>query len=150
MHSMLLDWSQKYGGVFKVTLFGKTYLVVSTPEALQEVLVTRGKDFAGRPDRYRSDTRTRGAQLLLQKNLALHKAVRQISQSVLNLYGRGRGRLEIILDAAVDNLIDNFHKKTSAPFDAWEDIYEATTMTVVMLVSVKHSCLKQTLAFFFF
>ena len=144
VHQLFTEWSAKYGGVFAFSIFGKEYLVVSSPEALREVLITKGKDFAGRPHNFRSDLRTDGAQnIIRQNNLALHRVLRQISQSVLNAYGRGKGRLESILDTAVDNLVNNFHRKEGLPFDAWEDLYEATTLTIVMIVSVK-LCLPNT------
>ncbi len=137
MHDLWLEWSVKYGGVFTFSLFGKQFLVVSSPDALHEILVTRSNDFGGRPKgQYRNVIITEGFQdIAFQPNLVLHKALRQIVNRTVNAFGRGRGRLEVILDATVDNLMDNFQKKEGAPFDAREDIYEATTLTILTLVS---------------
>ncbi len=56
----------------------------------------------------------------------------------MNVYGRGRGRIEAILDATVDNLTDNFQKREGAPFDALEDLYQATALTRLRLVAPSH------------
>ena len=45
IRDLFLEWSVKFGGVFRFSIFGKQYLVVSSPEAVHEVLVTRGKDW---------------------------------------------------------------------------------------------------------
>ena len=135
MPDLLLGWSKQFGGVFTFSLLNKQYLVVSSPDALREALVTRGKEYAGRPNSYRMEIRSDGFQDIAQtSNLALHKTLRVTSQSVLNLYGRGRGRIEAILDATVDKLLENFQKRDGLPFDAQEDLYEVTTLTMIMLV----------------
>ena len=38
MHDVLLEWNAKFGGVFTFSIFSQQYLVVCSPEALQDSL----------------------------------------------------------------------------------------------------------------
>ncbi len=92
-HDLFLEWSAKYGGVFTYSLFGNQYLVVSSPEALHEALVTRGDDFAGRPFMFRFDVVTHSSQdSFPEKNLTLAKSLRQVAHRKCLRQGKGQSR----------------------------------------------------------
>ena len=44
----LYKWCRKFGNIYKITLSGRDFVVVTGYDELTEVLVTRGMDFAGR------------------------------------------------------------------------------------------------------
>ena len=48
-----LEWAKKYGPVLRVKLFNDDFILISGAKELHEILVTNGKDFAGRPDSFR-------------------------------------------------------------------------------------------------
>ena len=49
----LFSWAKQYGAIFKFNIFGEDIVVVNSVEGLQEMLVTKSDDFAGRPYFYR-------------------------------------------------------------------------------------------------
>ena len=54
-HLSLASLAKQYGGIYGLSLMGTPIVVVSDPDVMHELLVTKGKDFAGRPYKYRSD-----------------------------------------------------------------------------------------------
>ena len=50
----LRHWADKYGDVMKINIFGEDIIVVNGFEAMNEILVTKSADFAGRPENWRS------------------------------------------------------------------------------------------------
>ena len=52
-HNTFFEWAKKYGPVFRVKLFNVDFIMISCAKELHDILVTNGKDFAGRPDSFR-------------------------------------------------------------------------------------------------
>ena len=48
-HKTYTDWSKKYGDIMSMTLFGtQKVVVVSSEQAIREVLINRTDDFSGK------------------------------------------------------------------------------------------------------
>ena len=50
MHESFTAWKDEYGGVFKIRVFSKNIIVVSSEDTIHQVLVERGGDFSGRDE----------------------------------------------------------------------------------------------------
>ena len=48
-HKTLTEWSEKYGPVYAMNLFGKDIVVLSSYEAIHEAAVRKGNAYSGRP-----------------------------------------------------------------------------------------------------
>ena len=48
MYKSFTTWEAEHGKCYKINLFGREALVLSSEKALHEALVKKGKDFAGR------------------------------------------------------------------------------------------------------
>ena len=48
MHKSFNAWKDVYGGVFKIRVFSKNVIVVSSEDTIHQVLVKRGREFSGR------------------------------------------------------------------------------------------------------
>ena len=64
MHKQMMTWSKQYGDVFQLSMFGVTYIVINSPQAMYEANVTKRNDFADRPHMYRSDLSGLGKSLV--------------------------------------------------------------------------------------
>ena len=52
-HIKLTKWAQEYGGMFTLNMKGRNWVVVSTYDHIQEMLVRKGPEFANRPNSFR-------------------------------------------------------------------------------------------------
>ena len=53
-HLTLEEWTKMYGNVYTIKLWGTKIVVINGEEAMYDVYVKRSKEFAGRPNSFRS------------------------------------------------------------------------------------------------
>ena len=51
-HLQLTSWAKKYGDIYRFRVLNQTFVVLSDYDSIYEMLVTKGKDFGGRPPSY--------------------------------------------------------------------------------------------------
>ncbi len=127
-------WARTYGPVYRIQILHREIVVVSDLDALQEVLVRRGMDFAGRPSYFRMDYLLERTGLNNTEPDALWKTLRKLSQRYLRQFGEGMSRLEDIISVVSEDLFQKFAAHENEPLDPREAISEATLKTISVLI----------------
>uniref|UniRef100_A0A8C6UWP3 Cytochrome P450, family 17, subfamily A, polypeptide 2 n=1 Tax=Neogobius melanostomus TaxID=47308 RepID=A0A8C6UWP3_9GOBI len=129
----------RLGPLFSMQLGPHFTLVVNSYDLAKEVLLTRGRDFAGRPKMLL----TRGGKdIAFCDYSALWKSHRRLVHSALSLFGEG-GRLQdigkrpretLIIHGCVDDLVAELGSVGSRAFDPSAAVTRAVTNVVCTLV----------------
>ena len=81
-------------------------VIVSSYEAAYEVMVTRGKDFAGRQHTFRNDILSEnGNGIMHQSANTTWKNLRMVTQQSVKQYDEGLGRIETMVHEMAQQLI---------------------------------------------
>jgi len=143
-YETLATWSRIYGDVYRIDLFGQPVIVLSSVDTIREVLVQRGRDFAGRPrlffragfmaDSYQDIVSTSPGPVW---NVLRKTVMREIKGSARNV-GIGRQRLDSVTAVILDEMTDEFLASETLPFDPLSRVYDAVmNMTCMMLIGDK-------------
>ena len=118
-HEALRDLSLKYGDVYSVSLGMVRVVVVNSIQPAREALLTRGTDFAGRPNEsYSTDLITRSYQDISMTDFSpLFSYLRKLGHSALKMYGDGRGSLEEMVVVESDALHERIRKSGGETVD---------------------------------
>uniref|UniRef100_A0A8C6UY58 Cytochrome P450, family 17, subfamily A, polypeptide 2 n=1 Tax=Neogobius melanostomus TaxID=47308 RepID=A0A8C6UY58_9GOBI len=131
----------RLGPLFSMQLGPHFTLVVNSYDLAKEVLLTRGRDFAGRPKMVTTELLTRGGKdIAFCDYSALWKSHRRLVHSALSLFGEG-GRLQDIgklclssVHGCVDDLVAELGSVGSRAFDPSAAVTRAVTNVVCTLV----------------
>ena len=135
-HHTIGAWARDLGAVFVFKVLGKSHVVVNSPEALYEILVLRGEDYAGRPYMYRADYSFCGCQnVAFQTATPQWRLLRKEVHGSVKQFGAGMDRLETIALDALNDMCDHFDSYGEQAFDPRQHIYEAFTNIMCTLVS---------------
>ena len=136
-HHSMTKWAKQYGAAYVFKAFGKSHLVLNSPEALYECLVVKGDEYGGRPYWYRADFSFEGCKSIAFQTLTPNWRVlrKQVHKSVKQ-YGDGLKRLEDITLASVNDLLDRIDERKGDAFDARDELYETFTHIVCQLVRI--------------
>ena len=133
-HIQFANWAKKYGGIFKITLFNKSIVIVNDLESIHNVLMAND-DFAGRPQTFRflliSDN---GAGIAFTDDVPEMRNRRKIAHWYLKQYGSGISKIEELTQAAIMNLINRIREQNNKPLDASMYIYRCVTDVMTVIV----------------
>ena len=136
----MTKWTREHGPIYKLKIFGKTWVVVGGYDEMYEVLVTKGKTFGGREKSYRLEITTFNYKDVFFSSAtepqwqplkkAAFRAVRQ--------HGDGLKRIEAILLEMTQELTERIKRYGGKPVDLKDEIYNYTVKTVyIMIVGIR-------------
>ena len=136
----MVKWTREHGPIYKMKMFGKTWVVVGGYDEVYEVLVTKGTTFDGREKTYRIGILTFDYKDVLFSSATLphwHSLKKAAFRSVRQ-HGDGLERIESILLEMMQELIERIKQYDGKPIDLKDDIYNYIVKTVyIMLVGSK-------------
>ncbi|XP_055044674.2 cytochrome P450 17A2 isoform X1 [Misgurnus anguillicaudatus] len=125
----------KYGSLFGLYVGPHYTLVVNEVSLMREVLLQRGREFAGRPKMVTTDILTHGGKdIAFADYNTLWKNHRRLVQFSFTLFGEGSNKLQsIVLDAA-DSLCEELQNCSGQSLDLSPVLMRAVTNVVCRLV----------------
>lgn len=127
-HFTLAEWASKYGDVFTIRMFGNDIVVVQGGELTKEVLVTKSKDFAGRPYSYRFwHISLEGNDVLFTDYSKDWEGLKKTGIKSLKMYGEGLRRLEEVTHEVALEFLEELAQCQGQPVDP----YNASTRAIV-------------------
>ncbi|KAK5618335.1 hypothetical protein CRENBAI_019406 [Crenichthys baileyi] len=125
----------RYGPLFALYLGPHYTVVVNNHRHAREVLLQRGKDFAGRPDMVTTNLLTRGGKDIAFSDYSpLWRFHRRLVHNSFTLFGEGTSRLQDIVLSAVDSLCVELLSYGTQTFDPSPAMTRAVTNVVCTLV----------------
>ncbi|KAK3519400.1 hypothetical protein QTP70_027523 [Hemibagrus guttatus] len=134
-HLLFSKLASRYGPLFSLYMGPHFTLVVSEVALAREVLLHRGKDFAGRPKMVTTDVLTRGGKdIAFADYNTLWRNHRRLVQSSFALFGEGSSKLQTIVLDAADNLCSDLQACRGQSVDMGPVLMRAVTNVVCRLV----------------
>ncbi|CAK6974741.1 steroid 17-alpha-hydroxylase/17%2C20 lyase [Scomber scombrus] len=134
-HLLFTQLARRYGPLFALYLGPHYTVVVNNHQHAREVLLQRGKDFAGRPSMVTTDLLTReGKDIAFSDYSPLWKLHRRLVHNSFTLFGEGTSRLQDIVLSSVDSLCAELLSCGEHGFDPCPAVTRAVTNVVCMLV----------------
>ena len=133
-HVDLMQLEKQYGKVFRLYIGSQLVVVVSGGDAIQEVLVTRSSNFAGRPSIHSSEVYSKGRAIGFADYSSEWRLHRKLALSALKLYGAGGIKQEAIVTNEFDLLMERVHSRNGQPHDITREIRLAVTNVICALV----------------
>ncbi|XP_028298244.1 cytochrome P450 17A2 [Gouania willdenowi] len=140
-HLLFSRLTYRYGPLFSLYLGPHFTLVVNDHRQAREVLLQRGRDFAGRPSMVTTDLLTRGGKDIAFADFSpLWKIHRRLVHNSLTLFGEGSTRLQDIVLSAVDSLCAELLERSGRGLDPAPAVIRAVTNVVCTLVFSSFYC----------
>ncbi|XP_068164065.1 cytochrome P450 17A2 [Antennarius striatus] len=134
-HLLFSQLAHRYGPVFSMYLGPHQTVVVNDQQHAREVLVGRGKEFAGRPSMVTTDLLTRGGKdIAFSDYCPLWKSHRRLVHNSFSLFGDGSSRLQDIVLSALDGLCVELCSNGGHAFDPSPAVTRAVTNVICTLV----------------
>ncbi|XP_060886707.1 steroid 17-alpha-hydroxylase/17,20 lyase [Labrus mixtus] len=134
-HLLFTRLAHRYGSLFALYLGPHYTVVVNNHQHAREVLLQRGRDFAGRPSMVTTDLLTRGGKDIAFSDYSpLWKSHRRLVHNSFTLFGEGTSRLQDIVLSSVDSLCVELMSAGCRGFDPSPAVTRAVTNVVCQLV----------------
>ncbi|KAK5848067.1 hypothetical protein PBY51_005719 [Eleginops maclovinus] len=134
-HLLFSELGHRYGPVFSLLLGPHLSVVLNRHQEAREVLLQRGREFAGRPFMVTTDLLTRGGKDIAFSDFSpLWKLHRRLVHNSFSLFGEGSGRLQDIVLSSVDDLCVELLSGGGRGFDPSPAVTRAVTNVVCTLV----------------
>ncbi|XP_056588368.1 steroid 17-alpha-hydroxylase/17,20 lyase isoform X1 [Triplophysa dalaica] len=134
-HMLFTQLAGRYGSLFGLYMGPHYTLVVSEVSLVREVLLQRGREFAGRPKMVTTDLLTQGGKDIAFANYSpLWKNHRRLVQSSFTLFGEGSSKLQTIVADAADSLCEELQACRGQCLDLSPVLMRAVTNVVCRLV----------------
>ncbi|XP_053271822.1 steroid 17-alpha-hydroxylase/17,20 lyase [Pleuronectes platessa] len=134
-HLLFTRLVSRYGSLYALYLGPHYTVVVNDHQHAREVLLQRGRDFAGRPSMVTTDLLTRGGKDIAFADYSpLWKLHRRLVHNSFTLFGEGSSRLQDIVLSAVDSLCVELLSGGRRGFDPSPAVTRAITNVVCTLV----------------
>ncbi|KAM9700006.1 LOW QUALITY PROTEIN: cytochrome P450 17A2 [Menidia menidia] len=134
-HLLFSRLAHRLGPLFALYLGPHYTLVVNSHPLAREVLLQRGRDFAGRPRMVSTDLLTRGGKDIAFADYSpLWKLHRRLVHGAFSLFGETSSRLQDIVLLAVDGLCEELLTSGPGGFDPLPAVTRAVTNVVCTLV----------------
>ncbi|XP_013855193.1 cytochrome P450 17A2 [Austrofundulus limnaeus] len=134
-HLLFTQLGHRLGPLFGLYVGPHYTLVVNNHRHAREVLLQRGRDFAGRPNMVTTSLLTRGGKDIAFSDYSpLWKLHRRLVHNSFTLFGEGTSRLQDIVLSSVDSLCVELLSNGSRGFDPSPAVTRAVTNVVCTLV----------------
>ncbi|XP_027132226.1 cytochrome P450 17A2 isoform X1 [Larimichthys crocea] len=134
-HLLFMELAHRYGSLFALYLGPHYTVVVNDHQHAREVLLQRGRDFAGRPSMVTTNLLTRGGKDIAFSDYSpLWKSHRRLVHNSFTMFGEGTSRLQDIVLSSVDSLCAELLSSGSCGFDPSSAVTRAVTNVVCTLV----------------
>lgn len=152
IEKLFTEWSKELGGVFAVQILNKSFIVLNSFEAIHEALVEKGESFSGRPQQssFRLRYNTRGFSDLVFTNPSPRwKLMRKSAHRHIRMFGSGLKRIEALNLSAIKELVSEFRRRGTKPFDPRSDIHIAImNIMTSLLVNRKYKTTDEIFGYF--
>uniref|UniRef100_A0A3B4FA60 Steroid 21-hydroxylase n=1 Tax=Pundamilia nyererei TaxID=303518 RepID=A0A3B4FA60_9CICH len=134
-HLLFTQMSHRYGPLFGLYLGPHYTVVINSHQHAREVLMQKGKDFAGRPSMVTTNLLTRGGKdIAFSDYTPLWKHHRRLVHNSFTLFGEGTTRLQDIVLSEVDSLCVELLSSEKQGFDPSSAVTRAVTNIICTLV----------------
>ncbi|KTF88450.1 hypothetical protein cypCar_00041718 [Cyprinus carpio] len=134
-HLLLTQLSHRYGPLFGLYSGPHFTLVVSEISLVREVLLQRGREFAGRPKMVTTDVLTQGGKDIAFADYSpLWKNHRRLVHNSFTLFGEGSGKLQTIVQEAAEDLCEELRSCSGQSSDLSPVLMRAVTNVICRLV----------------
>uniref|UniRef100_A0AAY5KRD5 Steroid 21-hydroxylase n=2 Tax=Esox lucius TaxID=8010 RepID=A0AAY5KRD5_ESOLU len=135
LHLRLRELGHRYGPLYALYLGPHYTVVVNSYQHAREVLLQRGKEFAGRPKMVTTELLTRGGKdIAFSDYTPLWKIHRRLVHNSFTLFGEGSSRLQDIVLEAVEALCCDLQASRGQAVDPGPPLMRAVTNVVCTLV----------------
>ncbi|XP_026102999.1 steroid 17-alpha-hydroxylase/17,20 lyase-like [Carassius auratus] len=134
-HLLLTQLSHRYGPLFGLYSGPHFTLVVSEISLVREVLLQRGREFAGRPKMVTTDVLTQGGKDIAFADYSpLWKNHRRLVHNSFTLFGEGSSKLQTIVQEAAEDLCEELQSCRGQSSDLNPVLMRAVTNVICRLV----------------
>ncbi|XP_045577355.1 steroid 17-alpha-hydroxylase/17,20 lyase [Salmo salar] len=134
-HLRFTELGHRYGPLYALYLGPHYTVVVNTFRHAREVLLQRGKEFAGRPKMLTTELLTRGGKDIAFSDYSpLWKIHRRLVHNSFTLFGEGTTKLQRIVLEAVEDLCCDLQANRGKAIDPEPPLMRAVTNVVCTLV----------------
>ncbi|CAD5124689.1 DgyrCDS12954 [Dimorphilus gyrociliatus] len=122
-HNRIDQWAKQFQGIFQVNLLSKKHIVVTSLKGLQECLLEKSTDYAGRSETFRlSLSYDLPNDLIFTSFSPEWNARKKLAMKSMKMYGEGLEDLERVTDQVLDDFFKNIDEKQGQPWVINEDI----------------------------
>ncbi|KAL7990644.1 hypothetical protein Chor_014074 [Crotalus horridus] len=133
-HLLFFNLQQKYGSIFSLYMGSHYTVVINDYLHAKEVLLKKGKIFAGRPRTVTTDLLTRnGKDIAFATYSPMWKFQRKMVHSALSLFGEGSQALEKIISQQASFLCATLSATENSSLDMAPELTRAVTNVVCSL-----------------
>ncbi|KAM6443419.1 steroid 17-alpha-hydroxylase/17,20 lyase isoform 1-T1 [Liasis olivaceus] len=133
-HLLFSTLQQKYGSIFSLYMGSHYMVVINNYLHAKEVLLKKGKIFAGRPRTVTTDLLTRnGKDIAFATYSPIWKFQRKMVHSALSLFGEGSQALEKIISREATSLCATLSATQNSSLDMAPELMRAVTNVVCSL-----------------
>ncbi|KAM3912774.1 steroid 17-alpha-hydroxylase/17,20 lyase [Leptodactylus fuscus] len=133
-HILFCNLQKKYGSLFSFKMGSHYVVVVNNYEDAREVLLKKGKTFAGRPRTVTTDILTRDAKdIAFADYSSTWKFHRKLVHSALSMFGEGTVAIEQIISREAASMCQTLTTFQTIPFDMAPELTRAVTNVVCSL-----------------
>ena len=137
-HAHLTEWAKQYGGVYSINLMGDNWVVVSSYDALHEILVKRGPEFSNRPTIFRSNYfffgNSRNSIFGSNSDSEYYSTVKQLIHQNLKQYSIGLERIELVVTTMLINFKGKLDNTRGRAYNPKIDIYNFTLQSLLFFL----------------
>ncbi|CAH1779840.1 unnamed protein product, partial [Owenia fusiformis] len=132
----LVKWRNKYGDVFKVDLFGEEIVMVSG-QYINEMLVSKGKEFAARPELPLIAGQLPNGSFMVRQNYDERTIfVRKLAHKALKQFGEGLDKIEKVSMSQITVFMDELQQDfLNKDFDPDDPLAKCFTQIVNIMVT---------------
>ena len=133
------EWSKVHGPVYVMRIFNQNRIVVSGYNELTEMLITKGKAFAGRPSTYRIKL------VFKHKDLGFNNAsypqwmpLRKAGHRAIHHYGDGMTQLETAINTMAEEFVTSIKSYDGKQIDLRDNVYDFVVRIAATMLCGKH------------
>ncbi|XP_040292368.1 steroid 17-alpha-hydroxylase/17,20 lyase-like [Bufo bufo] len=133
-HILFCNLQKKYGSLYSFKMGSHYVVIVNNHEDAREVLLKKGKTFAGRPRTVTTDILTRdGKDIAFADYSPTWKFHRKLVHSALCMFGEGTFAIEQIISREAASLCQSLTTFQTSPLDMAPELARAVTNVVCSL-----------------
>ncbi|CAH1775328.1 unnamed protein product [Owenia fusiformis] len=138
IHDQFLGWSKTYGEIFLLNLAGESVVVLNSHEAINEALIRKSTDFAGRPgESFRIQYLFSQKDIIFRDFTDDFKRLKKIVYKGLRYYGDEKEQIIRIATEEIDECMRKFSETDGMAFDPDPAIYVCIINILVGLIEGK-------------